>query len=1257
MSEVSCQVNNEKAEESFNALKIGFDLSVEDALVGMIGMPDSRAKNYKMHKILYDNMLKYFRFWGDTTNYEIDPWDMVSKWETYFTRKTLRPLGRRTGMLPSRTLYGMNKRFEKIKKKTDDILSRPDQRMKNWERALYPPGLLMMSADRFGTVSKLIEAAQDITDKTIQSYAHYSAAMESTMDGFKINFDNMVSQGKIDMDNPIDGISGLYDSDGLPITIIKREKDKAGRTSYIVSYDDIIDEETEQNIQERLYPSQLSHEKQKGFFANIPSSLGFKTKYVEFTDEEYHNLVRSKYGEELVNDLLHGQTRYFIPVGVAERNERDTEIIKHALARRKERSTYAEEKNVDLSATDERTYKSADPDIQLSPDGLHEYLIIKQEVPSGGRETYTVHLLRAKDNATSDWQNVVYSDTHSNTIKKIIQQGYYKAQQEHTYGYRQGKGETARNSEGNWYIRNVNKRKEIKYQPYKAFGNYQYLQNQPEEAMMLDRTESTSEMNNVWDVVKEYRFQYENIYDDIRDFARRNNKDAIRVRQAIQVEMSKKINPATNKKYTEDEITQWIDENIHQLGGIESKIYEGKFGLSTSDSFFERIGDNYAPVIFDRHTLDIMMDDAILSLSDKLAGALDDETKAEYQKAKDRIEQISLLMVRRGISDWGEDIRQAASTVHTEHREQWTSNLKRRKDYNVHTEYLDKTFRNLHRNALINQMVSTMHKNMKLEEFMPTDITDYLVNRVKLTLGHKDTINRIPTLRGWNEVSNEEVANWMNTWFPKSLKGGRVFDEESAEKLFLTINGLFSGRFLGVGGAMGNRTQIVNPLIQYGFSTWNDAVKKLSGKRKDYWQGVVEGTGVLNLLNMFNEIMLDGGEVDFWDFGYYPFSDKVLKNIIGGSLPVPGQNMVHWAKLVTKGKDNFIKNGHFSVDRVLLKMLFREKSKLKRGEIAYLRELGGLLERFDTHEKWQEEYDGIDSITDPDLKAELYEKRDAYWSLLTTEKAENRRDVIEERMRRLIGDVADHKFKKMVTWKLSWWFGAKDKDLFTFTGGEQQMRSETALTAMLHSKNMGLLGGEQSSQDVYKTPAAKKIARDAVYQMMFGMSPVWLGEAFSGVGRSVMQYKSYTLFQMIHDSNIVQNFRDTNLSTGDAFVRLYKSLDSKSTDVESQAFMRLLGTRGVATMFGVLSSIAPIMWKIVGRSTGVSKIIRSAENPAFALAARMIVWSVLIGMGFSDEDEEKMREDWGNRLIFMLLPVLLGSIMRDSYDTITNFTD
>ena len=53
----------------------------------------------------------------------------------------------------------------------------------------------------------------------------------------------------------------------------------------------------------------------------------------------------------------------------------------------------------------------------------------------------------------------------------------------------------------------------------------------------------------------------------------------------------------------------------------------------------------------------------------------------------------------------------------------------------------------------------------------------------------------------------------------------------------------------------------------------------------------------------------------------------------------------------------------------------------------------------------------------------------------------------------------------------------------------------------------------------------------------------------------------------------------------------------------------------------------------------------------------MVVWAVMMGMGFSEEDEEKARDDWGNRLMFMFLPVLFGSLFRDAYDSITNFTD
>ncbi len=262
-------------------------------------------------------------------------------------------------------------------------------------------------------------------------------------------------------------------------------------------------------------------------------------------------------------------------------------------------------------------------------------------------------------------------------------------------------------------------------------------------------------------------------------------------------------------------------------------------------------------------------------------------------------------------------------------------------------------------------------------------------------------------------------------------------------------------------------------------------------------------------------------------------------------------------------------------------------------------------------------------------------------------------------MRRLVGNVADHKFRKMVTWKLSYHF-LPSKHLFTFTEGEQQMRKETAIMALLVADSIGLLGIDKSDQDRFFTPGAKKIARDAVYQQMFGMSPVWLGEAFSGAGRTVMQYKAYTLFQMIHDSNVSKNFLDsamgsTMMSRGaDNVTRLFKAFEEGSEDYEAQSVIRMIGTRGVASMFGVMASIAPIMFKMVGRASGVSKVIRSAENPAFALIARLAVWLVIMGMGGSGDDEEKQREDWGNRLMFMLLPVLLGTILRDGYELLTD---
>jgi hypothetical protein len=1274
----ACVSVKNKMEESFNALQIAYELNINDALSNMIGVPNKKASNYKMHKILYDNMKNYFLKWGGATAYEADPWDMVGKWATYFSRLNLNPIYRGNDTLPSRTLHGMNKRFEKIRKKSDEIMARPDQRMKNWERALMPPGLLMMKADRFGTVSKLIDAAQAITDKTVQSYQSYIERMKIQKEGFEGNFTELVGSGQVDLDNPIDGISGLFDSDGENVTILKRIKTTKGTTKYRVSYDNQKDDDG-RNIEKTIPESKLGYAGKTNFFSNIGRKIFNSDKYQKFDDVLYESLVMEKYRDEFTNDIVHGQTRYFIPTTTENTSQRDNRIITYALERRKARTDFLNKKdpdappefqneNIDMQGKYETPdlsvaeFKSADPEIQLSPDGLVEYLMVKQETPRNGAETYKVYALRSKKDATSEWENVAHQA--DNIDIHILKEGFYKAQKEHSYSYLQGKGEVKYGRETKqYYIKEKikNSKNDIKFQPHKAYGAFQYLENQPSDAVLTKTIAGTGGIT-LWDLVAEYREQYRDLYEDVRKFGKANDKTSVRLRKTISNEMKRKINPETKKQYTAGEIADWIDDNILKLGGIESAVYEGKYGLSTSDSYFQKIGVNYGPVMFTRQALENMMDDAVENINKKLAGDLHPWARKRLEPARDGINKILEMLVSRGIGEQSRDIRDAASTVHTEHRSLWTSNLNRRKDGNVHAEYLEKTFRNLHRNSLVNQMVSTMYTLSKTESMMPTDITDYMVNRVKLALGHIDTINKVPTLRGWQDVSQEEVAAWMNTWFPKSLRAGREFDEASAEKLMLIINGLFSGRFLGMGGAMGNRTQILNPIIHYGLDIWKKAGNALNGGTETSqakWKSVVDATGVLNLISMFNEIMLGSGEhLDGHDFGLYPFSDRVSKWIGGAAIPIPSQNMRNWFSLIRRGKDNFLKNGESSIDHLLLNMLFREKSKLKKAEISYLRELTETLKRLDTHQKWSAEFNA-DNLSD-ELKTELLDKRDAYWGLLTIEEANNKRDLVEKRMRRLVGEISDHKFKKMVTWKLSWWFTEGNKDLFTFTEGEQQMRSETALMAIFHAQSLGLLGKVTTgdyNDSMYKSPIAKKVARDAVYQMMFGMSPVWLGEAFSGMGRTVMQYKSYTLFQMIHDRNIAANFMDSSYDTKDAFVRIFTALGENSTDIEAKAFVRLLMSRGVASTFGVMSSIAPIMWKIIGRSSGATKIIRSAENPVFALAARMVVWAVMLGMGFSEEDEEKARDDWGNRLMFMFLPVLFGSLFRDAYDSITNFTD
>ena len=235
-------------------------------------------------------------------------------------------------------------------------------------------------------------------------------------------------------------------------------------------------------------------------------------------------------------------------------------------------------------------------------------------------------------------------------------------------------------------------------------------------------------------------------------------------------------------------------------------------------------------------------------------------------------------------------------------------------------------------------------------------------------------------------------------------------------------------------------------------------------------------------------------------------------------------------------------------------------------------------------------------------------------------------NIIEKRLRALMGDMAEAKIKKWVTWKLSWWFdevGGPGKEVFTFTEGEKTLRSMTVLMALVDAQKRGILPGDYNDLlngeglDVMTSDLAKKIGRDAVYNTQFGMTPMYLGEGFNGLGRLIFQYKQYPTLQTIFDWQTIQKFADGNNGKIDGAARIKNALfemskqawvkdkskkyNPKSPDIDHEAIamLRFVFTRATASLVGSLISVVPFLGRMM-RSMGNTGfgMIRSGESPA-----------------------------------------------------------
>jgi len=1252
----ACERELKSVDREYDAHKFMYEMEVDDALYNLIGNPIKTNKNFNEHKKLYDGMRDYFMESGNLSDYTHDAWLMKEQWQDHWDTKFIDSFTNiSVPLLSKQRLKSMFTDFNKIKKQRDKAIKKADKKdgMSSISRGLLPPSILAMKYDRYGFVSKIVRGTKNLSDKVKQSWNTFDSKVAESLNDYRLGIDDIYES--VDETKILDGIHELIDSEGKTYSITKVTKDDiTGIKTYSIRYND--DERT------------------------IKRNSNSEWARENMSDEKFKEQLILKYRDDLVNDILHGQTRKITwgSKSAAKNNKSHRMTLDEAEYRREIRNKHIDEaleKEEDINVS-QKSDKIHAQDINILDEegnpvfsGRFEFVMVKNgeatAVSSVQGEEYSGYIL----SVIVDGQTIYEGDARYDHAVKMMQEhnsGWHKSNEEYIYNGYQNKPTHAEmeklglvDKKGfinkKKYMANADLKHKMKtyyktgsHASYKKWTNFEKLptEQQPDEAMLSARVGKKS----IHGLVADYRNVYKDVSKDISNFANKNEKR----RNMIEMRM---MNELRKKGYSEEDARYWIDTNIFAWAGMATmgKVVKDNNGntlaIKTPDGYFQTRQQNFAPVQYSKQEYNLMLAEVIRNTQLQI-----EQLRENGEDTKDLEKDLEGYKTAFNLDaqqDLPAEVRDSASSVHLETRKTWTNSNRRKRNAQVHIDYLDKTYRNLHRNELVIDLMEQMINLLKTEKQIPKGSMDYMVNRVKLAFGRDDVNTNIFGI----ETNNTKIANAFNK-MPKWMRLGREWDSSVAEKMWLTLNGVLTMKFLGAGGAVANRTQSINNIISYGFKNWLDA-RKVMNQDKDKWDRIIANTGVENLLSMFNDIMLQGGDVEWYDAGFLPYSDKLMKSISGFDVPIPTKPFLDWARIRKAGKDKFIQNTSdnnvigMDIDAVLLRIMNRNLQKDNQRDVEFARLLLSVLQNYDKGK-------GLKFSDLPkELQNDLGEKRRVYWDLMEMDKEGNTREAIEKLMQNLLGDVDDNLLKKMVTFKLAYWKKGLGEELFTFTEGEQAMRRETVVQALLVADSNGLLG---SGKDRFMSPAAVKIGRDAVYQMMFGMSPVYLGESFSGLGRGVMQYKSYPLFQYIKDQNTVENYWNGGgvaenlgrlLQAGKVMATTPDSrINDKDLDQDAIAMIRMLMTRSMASVLSTAAHLNPMMSGAL-RTLGVGQLLRSAENPLFGLMSRTLVWGVMFGMGWGDvEDEEKMGDEALNKWMYLFTPTILGYFARMGYDGI-----
>jgi len=1096
------------------------------------------------------------------------------------------------------------------------------------ERALLPVNIFVSRIDPTGKLSSFISNATTLVEGSRNAARRYNEKYSQAMSGYIESVSNIIDK--------VQYIPAEYTLDGVRITL-----EDGSESTFLGSTTDDMG-----SIVHRVRMA-------SGEIQFLPEKALAK----DFLKEK----VIEKLAYEFVNDLLHGQTRYVewkdSPEG------RDKEVI-------------------DLLIQRLQDANRAEVDMVKGISGIHyteigdeayRYVLLDPD-KNFGLETTRGYIVWKRDSNGNEY----YYDSEKNQVPSVVdvswaRDGFFKSEEHRAYeDY----------DEDN---------RRVKDWSFDGIENL-YIENQPSTELVTGRSDRTevSGSKSLIDVIIELRAIYDEVGDVLVDQSRAEEKKLTFWLENDAHELRRLLGDGVTGKDRYG--TDYLDTFL-RIFNIGEQVYVDEHGsLHTGNSSFEKKQRYYAPALYEKAEVIRMIDETIAGIEEALETAQPgqdtstlEEQLGRFMKKRENLapgsyemNDIEKLLEDGDTAPIGGRTVLARQNVFGKRRANFTDLHARRKDPGVHSDYLQKVFYSIQKNKLMIQSIETIAALKKMGVPVNSDVMQWMVNRLKVAFYDPELEAGFGKLR----YSFKDMADWLNSF---GEEGDNKHTPESIQKFVNTTKGMFASALLGSSGALTNRTQILNPLIRYGWKAFKRSMHILDGKDPQWPKAkidaIIEATGIDEVTNMFMDLMAHGGKLTEMDAG--------LVDIPLTGVQYPTKSFRDFTRLIRNNRQKFVEDG-LPRFNAIAKLVELNKIEDAQKRIDVKRRY--VLERLQDSRKkrvFLKQLEALEReeqrLQDSRERATVRRTRELFLDILMTPKTEQNSKQLEAKFRALLGDVSDTRMKRMIGWKLSFWWEGFAPELFTFTEGERYMRKQTAVMALLSAAESGALGdlsattshtyvdedGVERSISIpsaFMSNQAITIARNAVNNTMFGMSQIYLGDGFLGLGQQIGLYKAYPVQQMLHDWRILKSYLDSNVSKEDVFKRIFGAIDhltnvrikregpygfrivhnkpvynpsDSNVDHEAVAMLRLISTRFAMTFFSIGLQAIPFLSGFL-RSPfhrQMGSMIRGGENPALSIAGRLMFNLALISM--IDEEDNENWGDLGWDVARLMLPVFL----------------